>query len=331
MELISPTLRIDFREFCVALALRQIDDIFRHSGIARGQLSPNLLISGERRTRVEEYYATLNWTLLTDAEKFLQALGLALAQSYIGEEQRSALHALCTKEGLSVDGHMVTFSHKAVGAQFKNLIFAADGPKPEIILIDSISNDIRIVNNEQYCLVYDRPIASHGLLWQDLVDWWAQQEPVLGAPNYARSLYHRLERSLASEPERILFRAYYQDFHPVLHERLPALVPQVYLHYDPYTLRQLSGGKRLQRQRMDFLILFSNHNRVVIEVDGKQHYAEDDRASPQRYAEMVAEDRRLRLAGYEVYRFGAYELLGPNGSLAVNTFFQQLLEGHSIM
>ena len=59
---------------------------------------------------------------------------------------------------------------------------------------------------------------------------------------------------------------------------------------------------------MDFLLLLPHGVRIVLEVDGKQHYAEGDTASPKLYSEMVSEDRRLRLRGYEVYRFGGYEL-----------------------
>jgi hypothetical protein len=51
---------------------------------------------------------------------------------------------------------------------------------------------------------------------------------------------------------------------------------------------------------------------VVLEVDGKQHYANGDTASPALYSQMVSEDRRLRLAGYEVYRFGETELILGN-------------------
>jgi hypothetical protein len=46
---------------------------------------------------------------------------------------------------------------------------------------------------------------------------------------------------------------------------------------------------------------------VVLEVDGKQHYANGDTAGPALYSEMVSEDRRLRLAGYE-----ATGLAGPS-------------------
>jgi very-short-patch-repair endonuclease len=60
---------------------------------------------------------------------------------------------------------------------------------------------------------------------------------------------------------------------------------------------------------MDFLMLLPNSVRVVVEVDGKHHYADNNgAASPHAYAAMMAADRDLRLAGYDVYRFGAYAL-----------------------
>jgi very-short-patch-repair endonuclease len=77
---------------------------------------------------------------------------------------------------------------------------------------------------------------------------------------------------------------------------------------------------------MDFLILFSSRHRVVLEVDGKQHYANGDTASPALYSEMVSEDRRLRLAGYEVYRFGGAELMRDGADKMVAEFFDQLAE-----
>jgi very-short-patch-repair endonuclease len=82
---------------------------------------------------------------------------------------------------------------------------------------------------------------------------------------------------------------------------------------------------------MDFLILFSNHGRVVIEVDGRQHYADAEKASPQKYAEMVAADRRLRLQGYEVYRFGTHELNNGNAIQTVEEFFKHLFKKHDIL
>lgn len=50
-----------------------------------------------------------------------------------------------------------------VSSTFKNLIFAADGPKPELVLADAVSNTIEIVANAQFCLVYDRPLSDIGI------------------------------------------------------------------------------------------------------------------------------------------------------------------------
>lgn len=82
---------------------------------------------------------------------------------------------------------------------------------------------------------------------------------------------------------------------------------------------------------MDFLILLSPRDRVVLELDGKQHYAAGDLADPQRYGEMVAADRDLRLAGYEVYRFGGYELQPVTIAQVVATFFDRLFVKHGLL
>ena len=62
---------------------------------------------------------------------------------------------------------------RGVRTPFRNIIFAADGPKPELVLADAVSNTIEIVKNEQFCLVFDRPLNDAGLAWADLVAWWA--------------------------------------------------------------------------------------------------------------------------------------------------------------
>lgn len=216
-----------------------------------------------------------------------------------------------------------------VAGKPKNLIFAANGPKPDLVLVDAINNDVRIAKNEQYCLVYAEPIPATGLLWQDLVGWWAAQANAVEGKTPERALYDRLEQSLASDPERQLFKHYFKQYHKALGERLPALIPQVYLHYDPLTVRARAHGRVLPRQRMDFLVLFSAEERVVIEIDGKHHYAADNgSADPRRYADMVAADRELRLGGYEVYRFGGHEFTLSGVEENLDHFFSALFTRH---
>lgn len=228
--------------------------------------------------------------------------------------------------------HADSKSRTGAEGKVKNLIFAANGPKPDIILSDSVSNKIQIVANAQYCLIYDQSIPDTGLRWLDLVHWWARQKDLPFPHRESESeLYKRLHESLASPPEKFLFRSYFKTFRRVLDEQLPALIPQVYLHYDPKTVKELKGTQRLPRQRMDFLLLFSNQDRVVVEVDGQHHYADDKGASPQRYASMAAADRELRLQGYDVYRFGAFELQHENSEQVVNGFFRKLLGKYGIL
>lgn len=68
----------------------------------------------------------------------------------------------------------------------------------------------------------------------------------------------------------------------------------------------------------------------MIECDGKQHYADDDgRANPRKYAEMVAEDRALRVRGYEVYRFGGHELK-EGSETRIGAFLDALHARHNL-
>lgn len=85
------------------------------------------------------------------------------------------------------------------------------------------------------------------------------------------------------------------------------------------------------RFRMDFLLLLPHGVRIVIEVDGTQHYARDDGiADVQRYGDMVAADRELKLAGYEVFRFGAAELNTAGAKMKVKEFFEALFKRYRI-
>jgi len=227
------------------------------------------------------------------------------------------------------------YSVQGVSSEAKNLIFAANGPKHEIVLGDAIRNEIKIVKNQEYCLIYDRPLLEKGLLWEELVDWWRDEKelPNLTGFEQRNKLFDRLKISLGdNHPEKILLDTYYSYFWKKLKEKLPALIPQVYLHYDPYTSKQLKGEKRLSRERMDFLLLLPYRKNIVIEIEGQQHYSENGKASPKLYAEMVAEDRRLRLAGYELYRFGGYEFLDDaKAKQTVKNFFDDLFKLHSIL
>jgi len=214
----------------------------------------------------------------------------------------------------------------------KYLIFGSSGKKPDIVIDDAVNMNIKIVRNADQCLIYDQPPPQGDLTWQMLVEWWGQKTNVDPKDDKVRQEFgFRLRKSLQSEPEILLFDTYFKFFRNKYGKNLPALIPQVYLHYDPRQ-RNERGKPVLVRQRMDFLLLLRNSIRVVLEIDGKQHYANDNgQAVPSRYAEMVSEDRRMRLLGYEIYRFGGEEFINSENAInMITNFFSELFFRYEI-
>jgi hypothetical protein len=211
------------------------------------------------------------------------------------EDQRlfvAAVNALLRREGLELretgiqDGYPVFELTTITGApkgKAKNLIFASS-VKPDLRFRDAINNDVEVVTHADRVLIYDTPIGRNGLLWSDLQAWWMQKEGLSDAEEAKKTLYRRLDDCLpeSSPPQRLFFRTYFETFTTAI-PSLPALLPEVWLHWDPVILKQ-RGRDALLHSRMDFLMLLPGSRRVVIEIDGKQHYANDDgQADPTRY------------------------------------------------
>lgn len=237
----------------------------------------------------------------------------AMRRGYINELFTPVLARLEELEDSASD----SLGFRGVDGEMKNIIFASTSYKPEIIFSDAISNTIEVVSNADTCLVYNRPLTKAGLTWGELMAWWQQEQNLdsMTDRQVGQHLYRRLWASLGSPPEQLLFRTYCEQYDGEEGEKVPVLLPQVYLHYDPLTRKQrraLNKPDRLNRERMDFLLMLPNGARIVLEVDGVQHYSvgpdHDRKPSPQLYGEMMAEDRALRLRGYEVFRFGGHEL-----------------------
>ncbi|SNS89068.1 MULTISPECIES: hypothetical protein [unclassified Pseudomonas] len=213
----------------------------------------------------------------------------------------------------------------------KNLIFASS-VKPDLRLSNALDNDVEVMTCADKVLIYDRPIGHAGLLWRDLQSWYEEKEG-LDAGEGKRPLYRRLNASLkgSSKVQSLAFTSFYKAFPKDNVPNLPALLPEVWFHWDPQTVAQ-RGKDALLRSRMDFLLLLPGGIRIVIEVDGQHHYATDDgRASPKRYSDMVAADRLLRLSGYEVYRFGGYELFQSNAEEMLIQFYRALFDRYDLL
>ena len=181
-------------------------------------------------------------------------------------------------------------------------------------------------------------------MWNDLVTWYSDEFRIDEKQEivFLKRLCDCLDSSFKKTghkagPETWMLQAYY-ELKKELGIDLPALIPQVYLYYDPLTQRE-RGYKLFEHQKMDFLMIFSHRDRVVIEIDGKQHYAVDDKASPKLYSDMVKAHREMSLLGYDVYRFGGYEFLGADSNEAakkrvlddLKQFFTRLFHKYGVI
>ncbi|MER5864568.1 hypothetical protein [Kitasatospora sp. NPDC002040] len=204
--------------------------------------------------------------------------------------------------------------YRGVNGDLRNIIFAVLR-KPELVWVDMAQGIFTITRNAEHCLFYDRPITADGVTASDLLTWWSGRDGTyhLSTQEQLKQFQDRLVRSCPdSPPERILLRAYWAFAHRRGFAEVPAIFPQVYLHYDPVTQedRDRNGGRVIPAQVRDFMLFLPGGKRIILEVDGKTHYTtRDGAASPEVYAKTVKADRTNRLRGYEVYRFGGFEFL----------------------
>jgi hypothetical protein len=323
-----------------------VDDLFFVSDLrsVRGQIEQHVLRNPGDWT-AEDLFERLGAFTAGDGRfgRFLEGLVSAdlipdePAQRAVADVIRPRLReAGAELRETGIDGGYPVFSVVPVGAarhrQTINVVFASL-VKPDIRIRDAISNDIEILQNADEVLRYDRPIGSDGLRWRDLQEWWKDTRQLSDDEEAKRSLYQRLASALPgnSPPQRNLFDLYYK-IHGNAVPALPALLPEVWLHWDHKTVRE-RGAAALLGHRMDFLLLLPHGQRVVLEVDGTHHYASPDgtRPAPSKYAALARGDRELKLSGYEVFRFGATELQEPEPARRLlQAFFGDLFRRFSV-
>lgn len=110
-------------------------------------------------------------------------------------EQKQALH----DEFMTIAARLEREArHGGVVSVIKNIIFAPDGRHPDVVLVDAMNNDTRLVNDDD-CLSYTDLIPDTGLMWLDLVAWWANREELASSGREAEeTLYRRLYKTLGS-------------------------------------------------------------------------------------------------------------------------------------
>lgn len=311
MEYINPALRFEFREFCVSLYLRQIDDIFTMAELTPGVLPQNPNVSGDRRSRVQEYYEGIDWGNINDARKFLKVIGMVLSQSYIDPSQRSFLTKLCENSGLVVDGTDIFLSD---GQGAEENLFKRQFPVGLPFGISKPSFAITASNDRQ-SLKYEVR-SGQGLIKDDVYpdfSFTIFQEKLDIVKDTNRALRESLWAMNQTEHEKKFMRTYAEIFNMV-DRHVPLMIPQAWIQWHSETkpnLREHGSSHADELYRLDFVAFWKNKRYAVL-IDDISHYGRKLKnqwlANPERYSMRLKEDRRLQKQGWYVFRVSNWEI-----------------------
>ncbi len=312
MELISPALRLDFREFCVGLVLRQIDDIFQMANIQPSTAPLNRNLSGARRTRVEEYYASIDWTNSEDVQKFLMVLGLVLSQSYISEDQKSLIREICSREGLIVEGNQVLLSSKDTHVDYD--LFKKQFPVG--LPFGKAKPDFAVMAEEGSQSLKFELKSGMGIIWRNVYPNYNFQS-FQAASGIDQATNLALKQALVAmnqtDYEKEFFKAYAR-YHDMANKNVPMLVPQAWIQWHSlpkHNLRVFKSSHADELYRVDFVAFWANQ-RYAILIDDISHYAMKRAnqwlADEEVYSKRLKEDRRLQAEGWRVFRVSNWEM-----------------------
>ncbi len=328
MELISPALRLEFREFCVGLVLRQIDDIFQMAGIQPGIISSNRNLSGQRRSRVEEYYSSIDWANLEDVHKFLKVLGLVLSQSYVSEDEKNFIREICSAEGLIVESNIVQLPEPN-GSEVVDL-FAKQFPVG--LPFGVRKPDFSITAKEGGQSLMFELKSGMGIIWQDVYpnfDFQTFQTASGISPDTNLALKNALTFMNQTENEKNFFLEY-ANFFGMADNFVPMLIPQAWIQWHSLTKRILRASKQPladELYRVDFVAFWKNQ-RYAILIDDISHYGvkEGHRwiADEKSYSKRLDEDRRLQAEGWKIFRVSNWEIK-QNKTKEILIYLQKLI------
>ena len=168
--------------------------------------------------------------------------------------------------------------------------------KPDII----INADGFMSDRSGNSLDYRGSFSASGITVSDIDKYF------LGQNRDQMEIARSCGNSMQVECEIIFYHAYFVQFiKPYLENKNSApiaLLPQVYLNWDPFTKKQ--RGYKLVNQKVDFLWYGPNHFPLVIEIDGPSHWEFPDVG----YRVQCEFDRDLMDRGFHIRRFTNEEI-----------------------
>ena len=302
-------LKIEFREFCNSLYLKQIKDIFSIAGFNLEDEDSNV-DRITRRELVDAFYNSSDWSSEETLRKFLKAIEYTLQLHYLLDESKNYLRNLCKDNGFEVEDNKIIFKDKISSINLFAHQFPAGLPfgiqKPNFSITPSkgsqslkyeLQNGVGLLEGKIY------PNFSFKML-----------ENLYGMNKSTnKALKDALVNMNQSKYEKTFFLQYARKFEMADND-VPVLIPQAWIQWHSLSkrnLRSISSTYVDEIYRVDF-VAFWNNKRYVILVDDIGHYAlKRDSiwyADEESYSNRLKEDRKLRKEDWQVFRVSNWEL-----------------------
>lgn len=107
IDLVSKRTRREFREWLVGWTLRTIDDLFEAHDVEHITVAPEHLPSGQRRSLVEEYYASVRWDAPGNVRRVLNAYEEILESVEDTSEGKNNLVRCLLRDGYLVESNRI--------------------------------------------------------------------------------------------------------------------------------------------------------------------------------------------------------------------------------
>lgn len=195
------------------------------------------------------------------------------------------------------------------------IIFAAKG-KPNL-KVNMGNGAVNLSEDNKNYYIYDKEINSLGVRKADIEEWCLENR--ISEDEF----YNKLKKSIRKDAEaQVKFYEYYMKHIYNDTKKDFFLFPEVYVNVN------MKSWDLESKQCIDFMMILPNKEKVIIEIDGIGHYANENKgkwyADSNKFSVDRKFDREMQFQGYKVFRFGNVEI--NNDISVVEEFFKELFK-----
>ena len=301
-------LKLEFREFCSILYIKQINSLFSSAGFVVN--SNNHSSDGTRRGCVDAFYESADWSNEKTVKNFLEVIESTLHQCYLSDKTKDCLRNFCRDNGFEVEDNKIICKNLVSD----NNLFISQFPAGLPFGVPKPSFSIAALKGSQTFRyeMQDGIGLLEGKIYPNFS--FKMLEVLYGlTPSTSIVFKQSLRNMNQSDYEKEFFLTYATKF-DMANKDIPVLIPQAWIQWHSQTKKNLRDNDSIYADelcRADFVAFWDN-KRYIILVDDIGHYAVKRGvrwdADQESYSKRLKEDRKLQNENWQVFRISNWEL-----------------------